>query len=219
MLRFLVVEDNEPTLRALKELLSEEFDAPAIDAASNVAQGSQYIATSFEAGETYDAALLDFKLPSSSGESPEIDNSLCEEVCRKHRRALVVRMTAYTQDPVVIGHLMAGFKELGGCQPLLVSKSDVAWPSILRTKLRTFLFSREILQQLTDLFGFDSSMASPAYLAKKPTQNKSGVTHRLAKLTQDIEHHWKDLDPGLQERIRKIFVVDTSGDDVRVGLL
>lgn len=218
MFRFLVVEDHEPTLEGIKRLLSEEFDGSSIDTAGSVAEGSQYLATSLERGTTYDAALLDFKLPSSLGEYPEIANSLREEVRRKHPRTLVIHMTAFTQDPTVVSHLMARYKELGGPQPLLISKIDVAWPSILLAKLRTFLFSREISQQLDEIFRVDASISSP-HLGKNPVHHKGGVTHRLAKLTQEIECYWKDLDREIQRRICDIFVVDTSGDNVRIGLL
>lgn len=221
MFGFLVVEDEEPTLKAIKQLLSEEFAGSSVDTAVSVAEGSQRLATAFQKGRSYDAALLDFKLPSSSGENPEIDYSLCEEVRRKHPRTLVIHMTSHDGDPAILRHLAESHNDPTGPWPVIVSKRDINWPSVLRRRLRTFLFTREIAMQMDEVFGYlpaaDSFGRSAAL--RRPTARDGGVTHRLAVLTQNIEKHWPDLSETLKERIRATFVVDAAGDEVRVSLL
>lgn len=220
MFRFLVVEDQEPTLKEIKELLSKEFAGSSIDTAGSVAEGSQSLAALFEKGRTYDAALLDFKLPSSSGENPEIDYSLCEEVRRKHPRTLVIHMTSYERDPAILHHLAESHSEPTSPWPVLVSKRE-GWPSVLRKRLRTFLFTQEISMQMDEIFGYlpAADGFGRAAALRRPTAREGGVTHRLALLTQNIEKHWLDLAEPLKERIRATFVVDTAGDEVRVSLL
>ena len=220
MFRFLVVEDIEDTLKEIKALLSEEFDDSSIDTAGSVAEGSQYLAISFKEGRSYDATLLDFKLPSSLGENPEIDYSLCEEVRKNHRHTLVIHMTSYDQDPAILNHLAESHSEPTSPWPVLVSKKG-NWPSVLRKRLRTFLFTREIAMQMDEVFGYPPAADGfgRTVALRRPTARESGVTHRLAVLTQNIEKYWPDLSETLKERIRATFVVNTAGDEVRVSLL
>ena len=219
MFRFLVVEDYEPTLKEIKALLSKEFSGSSTDTAGSVVEGSQCISASFEKGSFYDAVLLDFKLPSSIGENPELDYSLREEVRRKHPHTLLIHMTSYDMDPAILRHLAESYQELGSSQTLLVPKRCFEWPTILLNNLRKFLFSREISRQMDELFGPDISTPSYPGPLRHRTQRGGGATHRLAKLTQDIESYWKDLDRDLQRRIGSIFVVHATGEDVRVSLL
>lgn len=221
MFRFLVVEDKELTLKEVKARLSEEFDGSVIDTAGSVDEGSQYLATLFKKGVNYDAALLDFRLPSSLGENPEIDYSLCEEVRKNHPGTIVIHMTSYDRDPAILHHLAESHSEPTSPWPVLVSKKDINWPAVLCKRLRTFLFTREIAMQMDEIFGHLSTAGSFGRTAalRRPTAREGGVTHRLALLTQNIEKHWLDLAEPLKERIRTTFVVDTAGEEVRVSLL
>jgi CheY-like chemotaxis protein len=221
MLRFLIVEDDKPTLRQLKALLSEEFDGSSVDVAGSVAEGQQCIASSVKEGKTYDAALLDFSLPRSQGEVPEIDHSLCEEVRSKNPGTLVIHMTAFAEATRVLDHLAKSHNEPSSPWPVLVSKGEIQWPSELLKRLKMSLFSREIAMQMDEIFGYlpvADGFGRTAAL-RRPTAREGGVTHRLALLTQNIERHWLDLAEPLKERIRATFVVDAAGDEVRVSLL
>jgi CheY-like chemotaxis protein len=221
MFRFLVVEDNESTLRMLASLLSEEFEESAIDTAGNVAEGSQRLETSFKEGKTYDVALLDFSLPSISGGEEKIDHSLCEEFRSMNPRSLVIHMTAWDKEGAVLDHLAKSHSEPPGPWPVLVSKREVDWPVVLLRRLKTSLFSREIAMQMDEVFSHlpPAGGSGRAAALRRPTAREGGVTHRLAVLMQNIEQHWPDLSETLKERIRATFVVDTAGDEVRVSLL
>lgn len=76
--------------------------------------------------------------------------------------------------------------------------------------------------QMDEVFGYLPAAEGFGRTAalRRPTARESGVTHRLAVLTQNIEKYWLDLSEPLKERIRATFVVDdTAGDEVRVSLL
>jgi CheY-like chemotaxis protein len=221
MFRFLIVEDWKPTLMQLKAMLSEEFDGSTVDTAGSVAEGSQCLASSIKEGKTYDAALLDFKLPSSPDEPAQIDHSLCEEVRTKAPGTLVIHMTAFADAGPVLAHIEESHNDPSSPGPVLVSKEDVLWPSVLLKRLKMSLFTREIAMQMDEVFGnlpAADGFGRTAAL-RRPTVREGGVTHRLAILTQNIEKHWLNLSEPLKQRIRATFVVDTAGDEVRVSLL
>lgn len=221
MYGFLIVEDEEPTLMQLKALLSEEFDGSTVDTASSVAEASQCLASSIKRGKAYDAVLLDFKLPSSPDELPKIDYSLCEEIRTKTPGTLVIHVTAFADAGPVLAHLAESHNEPSSPWPVLISKEEALWPSVLLKRLKMSLFSRQVSMQMDEVFGHlpaPGGLGSTAAL-RRPTARENGVTHRLAVLTQNIEKHWLDLAEPLKERIRATFVVDTAGDEVRVSLL
>jgi len=221
MFRFLVVEDDPHTLAQLKELLKEEFADAFVDTADTVEQGRELLKAAARAGQGYDAALLDFRLPSSLGENPEIDYSLCNEVRKMQLGTLVIHMTGVKNHPGIQKHLEESHSEPSDPWPFFVSKLDSAWGAVLLKRLKTFLFSKEIAVQMDDLFLHPSPAGSAARTAalRRPTPREGGVTHRLAVLVQCIEQHWPDLSETLKERIRATFVVDTVGNEVRVSLL
>jgi len=223
MYRFLIVDDQEDTLKQLALLLGEEFEGAVVDTAGTVAEGQRLLAVSVESRTPYHAVLLDFMLPQDKGLHPEMDQSLCEAFRRQSPRTLIIHITAHGEDTAVLAHLAASHSEPAGPWPLWVSTSDETYnyaEELLR-KLKASLFSMEIASQLDELFNYPPQFeeAGRAVGLRRPVAREGGVTHRLAVLMQKIEQYWPDLSESLRARIRTIFVVEATGDEVRVGLL
>jgi CheY-like chemotaxis protein len=221
MFKFIIVEDDEPALRQLKSLLSEEFPDSSVHTAKTVEEGDERLQVSVREGRNYDAALLDFMLPKFQGEPAEIDHSLCEKIRSKSQGTLVIHMTAFGEDREVVKHLAEAHSEPSGPWFFLISKSTSDWPLVLLKTLRTFLYSREISEQMEHLFGYSTktSTSSRAEALRRPAVRKGGVTHRLAVLQQSIAEHWPDLTESLKARIHETFVVNITEDEVHVSLI
>jgi CheY-like chemotaxis protein len=221
MFRFLVTEDNEPTLVNLTALLGAEFRGAVVDPASSVAEGMEFLSAAASTRMSYDAALLDFKLPIAEGENPEIDCSLCNEIRTAHRGTLVIHMTSFRDDPEVLKHLEESHSEPSAPAPFFVSKMDSKWGEILIERLKAFLYGKRIEEQMDALFGAASGSGSTigGIALRRPASRLGGVTQRLAALTQDIEEHWRDLSKSVKSRVQSTFVVEATGEEIRVSLL
>ena len=105
MFRILIVEDIRPTLDQLEKLLQEMNPATEVDGAETVDEARQMLVFRDREGETYDAAIVDFKLPMAPGENPEFDTTICDMVSERMPDALIVHITAYEDQKIVADHI------------------------------------------------------------------------------------------------------------------
>ena len=89
MFRILIVEDRDNTREQLFRLFSEEFPKAKIEKAGTVREALKKIHSLNSRGLYYHAVILDFKLPESMGENPEIDVSICNEIRDKMPESFV----------------------------------------------------------------------------------------------------------------------------------
>jgi len=207
MARILVVDDDLPTLQALELLLRKELgEEVVIHTARNVPDAQKLIQKASEDRRSYDAAILDVMLPPDAGQSATLDARLCAEIRNKMPGALVVHITAYTGADAVRKHLDEF--HYGEPEPRAFPKS-AGWEGEVVKRLKSRLHGNRIRAQLDELFGpIERTGAERARAVSGPGGMRGGLTHRLARLTRDIEAHWTELDCDLQREIRKHFHVD-----------
>jgi CheY-like chemotaxis protein len=219
MSRLLLVEDVEGTLDQLYKLLTEVFaDFAHIDPARSVAEGLQLIERAARERLPYDVAILDFKLPRESGHHPEIDESLCRAIQEQMRHTLVIHITAFPQDPLVLSHLERWHNAPTEPRASCVSKLNGGWARELIETLQSYLYGSRIQEQLEELLGVGASGAALPARATTRTRGDRSLTHSLARLCRDISAYWPYLDAFLKKRINTYFVVDADQHPIRVGL-
>lgn len=213
MFRILLVEDNEDTLKELADYLSEALHRPQIDGAMDVKQAMERIGGT----NLYDAVILDFKLPATLGENPEIDESVCKEIEAQMHSAFIAHISSFADDGKVQEHLRKIHAERVGNRVIFIPKSDETWPERLLEELKAFLFGTRIEARISNLFRDDSppGLDGSRHHQFTPARN---VTHDLAALVRDIAEHWDDLDNGLRSRARKFFRVEYKDGRVVVSL-
>jgi len=216
MFRILIVEDIRPTLDQLEKLLQEMIPATEVDGAETVDEARQMLVFRDREGETYDAAIVDFKLPMAPGENPEFDTTICDMVSERMPDALIVHITAYEDQKIVADHI----RERHVRRPNLsmcLTKMEVGWPDQLVGRLRSFLYSRAIRQELDDLFGtsdWANGQRGPAAgkARRKPT------AHDLPDMMVRIAQCWDVLETPLQDDVKRVFNVKESRRGVRITL-
>lgn len=217
MFRILVVEDNRGTLEQLHELLSEEFPTGSIEIAEDVESGIKRFREAAQTGG-FDAVVLDFKLPVTTGENPEVDSTICHEIVRILPDTLVIHITAYPDDAAIEKHLKEAHLKLREIGPKVVflSKLELDWSLQLVKRLRSFLYGRRIEQQFDQLFSF----APPGETTSRFRPRYSGgVTHPVAALSRDIIAHWDELDESLRLKLQRYMNVVETAAGIRVSLL
>lgn len=203
MFRILLVEDILNTLEQLRELLQEVFPNLLIETASTVAEGQNKIKSS----QTFDIAILDFKLPVEKGLTPEIDKSLCQEIKSRMPQTLVIHITAFHEDDAVNKHIARYHAGKNDPSAELIQKGD-DWPEKLISKIKAYL----IEQQLYNLFEKQAEAAG----ARKVSRGSGSFTHMLAALSRDIVAYWSDLDDPTKAKIREYFETAEDKQQVRV---
>jgi CheY-like chemotaxis protein len=214
----LVVDDDLPTLQALELLLRKELGEEAvIDPAGNVPDAQKLIQKAYEDRRSYDAAVLDVMLPPDASQSATLDARLCAEIRNKMPGALVVHITAYTVTVAVRRHLDEF--HYGEPEPRAFPKS-AGWEGEVVKRLKSRLHGNGIRAQLDGLFGPIERTGSERARGRYPLPGmRGGLTHRLARLTRDIEAHWTELEGDLQREVQKNFHVDRErGGGVLVTL-
>lgn len=222
MYSFLVVEDIESTLAELQTLLSEVFPNSRVDVAETTVQALDYVEAAARSKRPYHAAVVDFMLPHTAGERAEIDECICRSIRTMLPGTLIVHITAYAGDPIVLAH----FRDVDLVNPgipsaVTISKLEVDWASQLLSKLKQYLYGMQIEEQMDGLFRADwgSTTSTRGRVGRDRVFRNGDVTHALANLDRDIVTHWDDLDNQLQARIQSVFHVDTSGRPIRISLL
>jgi len=186
-----------------------------VDTAENVVTGIGKFREAYEARASYDAVVLDFKLPTTPGENPEVDSTICQEIVRTRPDTLVVHITAYPLDNEIEKHLQAVHLEQIGPRVVFLSKLDLDWSEQLVKRLRSFLYGRRIEQQFDQLFVAPAGEAG----ARFRPRYAGGITHPLAALSRDIIAHWEEIDEALQRKIKRQMYVVKTPDGIRVSLL
>lgn len=216
MFSILIVEDVDNTLEELSVLLKETFPGSLIETATNVKDGSGKIGLAVDNNKAFDVAILDFKLPASRGENPEIDESLCKEIKDKIPETLVIHITAYLKDEKVTKHVAEFHAGKNAPRVELVEKT-VYWPEKLLAEMRSYLYSSHVNSKLTSLF--DGKPFSQDAKARKLEGTRGSRTHELAALSREIRAYWDDLDVATKSRVRRFFTVIEEEGQVHVSLL
>jgi len=220
MFRILIIEDIKNTLDQLEQFLLETFPDSQIDRADTVSRGRKLIDEAKSAELPYHAVILDFKLPKEAGDNPEDDESLCELIRRKMPRALLAHITAYSEDQAVQEHLQKSHIQQIGHNVFALSKSEVFWPDQLVRTMSAYLYGTRILQKLQFLFSEGGqSVQVDEWVGRSHGRGSGGLTHEIADLRREISAHWHSLDERVQKEIKEVFIVDTSREPVRVGLI
>jgi len=215
MFRILIVEDEPGTSEKLQSRLSAKIPEAQVDTAPTVRRAQELIGEAKKEREFYHAFVLDIRLPRDVGEPPLFDETLCKTIRAAMPKAIVAHISFFLDDNVVQDHMEhVHYEQID--RSFRLSKRDVEWFPKLEGKLRSFLYSISVEEQLNGLFG---ASESPEFEPRGRHESNSGrsVTHDLAELSRDISAHWRYLDPDLQERIKKFFDVTTDGDEVIVS--
>jgi CheY-like chemotaxis protein len=218
--RFLIVEDDPPTLRQLSGLVGEEFPNSVVDVAKTATEGQQCLRSAGTSAPFYHAVILDYKVPEQLGDNPEVNTFLSREAQRTGYPVLIAQITAFDKDLLVQEHIQKTQIERPNADTFHVSKRDPEWATRLMTKLRQLLYTREVRREIDEIFGRQASnLARSRGYSRFGDEIPGGLTHRLADLYRLIEAHWEDLEEDVIERVREILQVDESSGKVRVGLL
>lgn len=209
MFRVLLVEDILNTLEELHALLQEVFPNALIETASTVEEGQDKIRTAAAGNQSFDIAILDFKLPAHKGLNPEIDESLCKEIKFRMPETLVIHITAFHEDPAVAKHIARHHTGINAPRAELIQK-NAHWPEKLLGEIKAYLIGR----QLDSLFGRQTDAAE----ARKTISGSGSLTHSLAALSRDIAAYWRDLDDATKARIQEYFETTEDKQQVRVSL-
>lgn len=211
--RFLIVEDEDDARQQLAALFREVFPNARIDAGGTVDEGLQLIRDAVERKEPYDIAILDFKLPRSQGENPEVDESLCIEIRDSMPRTLIGHITGFPDDPTIESHVERThpFTDPRG---FFIDKRDADWATVLLNNTTRYLYTFRIEAQMEQLFGRAGMAATPAGEYARFSASGPGVslTTSIASLCSDIGQCWKYLDGTAKHRIATQFSVDESSD-------
>lgn len=210
MFSIFLVEDIETSRDELHQLLSEVFPGTTIDPASTVTEGLEKIKAAAAEKWSYDIAILDFKLPVHTGETPKVDESICQAIKASMPTALVIHITSYSEDPQVVQHIRRYHTGKDGPRVEFTHKTAY-WPEKLIAQIKTYYI--EI--QMDRLFG---PKGAPLVRDRKMYGNIRDMTQPLATLTRDITGYWKALDESTKERIHSYFNVNDEQAPVRVSL-
>jgi DNA-binding NarL/FixJ family response regulator len=217
MFRILIVEDDRGTSGKLQARLSRKIPEAQVDVAPTVKRAQQFIQEARDEKETYDAFVLDIKLPQDVGEYPVFDESLCRTIKAAMPKAIVAHISSYFHDKPVQDHVRRVHDEQID-RSFRLSKDATGWFNTLEEKLKSFLYSLDVEAQLDQLFGSSEAPEFESRGRRDRVSYERSVTHDLAGLSRDISARWKYLDKGLQERIETIFEVTKDGDGVIVSL-
>lgn len=220
MFRILIVEDIRNSMLMLRNLLSNVFSESVIDTAGSVVAARKLLELANDKGYPYHAVILDFKLPKQEGEMPETDETLCEYVRTSFPWTLIVHMTSYSDDKKIKKHMDRFHKEENDRNAFYVAKGPKSG-TLLITKLKRFLYSGLVEEQLNQLFGSkrDPSFTPYGRYLRGTSGRGFSLTNRLAVLLQDIVTHWKDLDESVKNKVRDTYdVVDEHSDPIKIRL-
>jgi CheY-like chemotaxis protein len=221
MFNILIVDDEPETSYQVKALINEEIPEAQVETAATVEEGRQALMGAHRADRPFDAVILDFKLPETAGENPEVDVSLCREIELLMRNALVIHITAFKEDPFIIQHLEEVHETKFGNKAIRLWKLDTKIAEQLLDKLKPELYGQHVLQQIKNLFNLEAPAKSST---KKRQRYARGFrtgrsrTHELGTVTRQIAACWDNLDEEVQGKVQEIFSVKRSGKDVTVSL-
>jgi response regulator RpfG family c-di-GMP phosphodiesterase len=211
MFHILLVEDILNTLEMLRELLKEEFPNALIETAQTVYEGRDKIRSAILKNRPFSIAILDFKVPEDQGHNPEVDEKLCKEISSRMPETLVIHITAFDDDPVVIKHIARYHTGVNAPRVGRLIQKNADWSKKLLGEIKSYLVER----QMNELFG-PKAMVPARNL--ESGQIGGGLTQPLAALIRDIVTYWDALDDETKERVRGRFSVNDEQMPVRVSL-
>jgi CheY-like chemotaxis protein len=209
MFRILIVEDMLNALEELQGALQEVFPNALVETAATVAEGQDKIRAAAANNQSFNIAILDFKLPTDKGLNPEIDESLCQEIKSRMPETLVIHITAFHEDPAVTNHIARHHTGKNAPRAELIQK-NAYWSEKLLSEIKTYLIG----QQLDSLFERQTDAAE----ARQAIRGSGSLTHSLAALSRDITAYWYDLDDATKARIQEYFETTEDKQQVRVSL-
>ena len=218
MFRFLVVEDDGATRDQVVKRLCEVFPDCEVEDEEAAHPAVGRVAKAAQNGLPFDAAILDFKLPSVRGANPEVDHEVCDAILERMPGTFVVHITAYESDSAVMKHILECHRDRYEPWGDYVTKSESAWPRKLVKTLKAHLYGKPISERLEQLFGGRVCVGGSSS-RNAPICRRGSATHELALLSREIEAHWEDLDERLQDRIRAHFFVNADVTPLRVSLM
>jgi CheY-like chemotaxis protein len=220
MFRILLVEDDPPTVSQITKAIEEEIPQARVDSATTVQEAVTCL--NKYATRPYDAIILDFRLPASTGEHDEVDESVCFEARTLMPDALMVHITAFEDDPQIIHHLKDVHETQFGNKAIrlwkLETKKNIA--NELLDRLKPELYGQRVMKLLRGLFNLQNSPAAATNLRKRFVRGRRtgrSRTHDLDIVTQAIACYWPSLAEDVKKQIRQIFSVKERGTQVIVS--
>lgn len=205
MARILMVDDDRPTLKAIKLKLHAEFPDIKLEVAACIAAARTLIRRTYADNLSFDIAILDFYLPDTEEQNAAIDESLCREVRNSSPDALVVHITSYGDRTDVRDHIEQQHMQSYHPHEKLIQKGP-GWEEVLLQRLRTRIHGRRIEDKMNELFDLDQPVRGRAPF--RAVGYRAGLTHRVADLGRDIAIYWDDLDEELRKKVLKSFDVE-----------
>lgn len=216
MFHILIAEDVPEALDNLRALLSDEFSDSQVDVAENVQEAVECIQKAVEQQWSYDCAVLDLKLPVRKGENTEVDYTICEKIRKTMPQASVLHITGYADDSDVLQHLILTHVGSENDQCDFVPKQE-DWAKTVIKKIRMRRYSPPVEEHLNALFG--PPRRERFNNGEERIFHQGSMTHELAALQREIEHHWDALQEALKERIKELFHVEEKEKKVTVRIL
>jgi hypothetical protein len=208
--RLLIAEDIVETLEQLAELFLDQWPDAQVDAAASVEEARLFIEASERAMCTYDIAIVDFGLPTSTGVHPEIDDRVCDMVHQFDRSIPIAHITFFPEDRKIRAHMRRHERNdlvLARVPGFLISKRSSNWALDLFKRTRETIYTRHVKSSYEELFG------------PLTHRRRRGLTSRLHALCNDVSKSWAYLDSDLRGSLAKHLLIEESGDQpVRVTL-
>lgn len=230
MFNILIVDDDKDTADVIKMLIDVEIPDAKVETALTVEAARRAILEASRSRLTFDAFILDMKLPEVSGGHPEVDETLCRDVRKFMPKALVAHITAYlhqdgddnlTEHEDVTKHLDRFHGKRFGNRAIWFWKLDQTYTEDLVNELKSFLYGQLIQEEIRRVFNLDEEAAPPTQSRKRfahPRRGGRSLTHELGALTREISARWDALDEDVREHVKDIFMVREDGEEVIVSL-
>lgn len=212
-LELLIVENDPPTIDALKHRFTQVFaDSVLIWQASTIESGQKIVRArgAFLAG-----AILDFHLPSELRRRLEIDMTLCKEMGEHAAQAAVFHYTGFSDDQLVIDHYRkfhtgAGFYFYNKVSPTDAEK--------LKGDVAGALFSNRAREILSALVGPPDDRFAKHQPTAGPVTSRDAFLSAI-ELGTIIERGWKYLGADIKRQaVSSLHVVEHPGG-ARVSLI
>lgn len=218
----LIVDDDWATCEYLAKRLRHHVPDLIVETALSVQESKIALASHHARNCPFDVAILDMKIPETTGGNPEINLSLCDEIHTYYQRAFertwVIHSSAFDDDTKVREHCARPHN-----YPLrnsylqeadrIISKLSITWMEDIGLKLKRYLFALRIKQQLAELFadaGFSNSHSS--FLTRCAGRGRHGLTFKIASLIRDVDRGWPLLVPEDQAIVLKYLEIhETHG--------
>ncbi len=214
----LLAEDDDETRLQLSALVEEQISGCSVSAASDVSSGMEVIECAVRDGLSFDAGILDVKLPATAGENLEFDEKLCATFRIRMPKGLVFHITGFGGDPKVRAHMD---KDHPPDQPRgFVFDKGAGFPENLVGALKRYLYNTKIKEALDQVFvpKIGAPIMRGAYVRYGVRPFRRSTTNQLVDLALDISLCWEFLDQSTKDFVQRYFQVDESHVPVSVTI-